>query len=49
VLVGGYITKPINADELEAAILAALLDTTEIDNEKSADKHKGEESALEYG
>jgi len=45
----GYITKPINADELDAAILAALHDKTEIDNDKSADKHNGEKNAVEYG
>jgi signal transduction histidine kinase/DNA-binding response OmpR family regulator/ligand-binding sensor domain-containing protein len=36
----GYITKPINVDELEAAILTALHDTPEVDNDKSAEKHK---------
>jgi CheY-like chemotaxis protein len=45
----GYITKPINADELKAAVLAALYDTTEIDNDESADRHKEEKNALEYG
>jgi DNA-binding response OmpR family regulator len=45
----GYITKPINADELKAAVLAALHDTTEIDKDESADKLKGEKNALEYG
>jgi two-component system, sensor histidine kinase and response regulator len=45
----GYITKPINADELKVAILAAVHDTTEMDNDESAEKHKGEKNALEYG
>ena len=45
----GYITKPINADELKAAVLGVLNDTTDIDNDESADKHKGEKNALEYG
>jgi hypothetical protein len=40
------ITKPINIDELEAAILTALHDTTEVDNNKIAEKHKGEKNAF---
>ena len=45
----GYIAKPINADELETAILTALQRTTEVDNDKSDDGQKGERNALEYG
>jgi DNA-binding NarL/FixJ family response regulator len=44
----GYIAKPINADELETAILTALQGTTEVDNDKSGDGQKGERNALEY-
>jgi DNA-binding NarL/FixJ family response regulator len=45
----GYIAKPINADELETAILTALQGTTEVDNDKNGDGQKGERNALEYG
>jgi CheY-like chemotaxis protein len=45
----GYIAKPINADELETAILTALQGTTEVDNDKSDDGQKGERNGLEYG
>jgi len=47
----GYIAKPINAGELEAAILMALHDAPEADNDKSAVEHKGgmmEESAVHW-
>jgi hypothetical protein len=34
------IAKPINADELETAILTALHGTTEVDNDKSRDEQR---------
>jgi CheY-like chemotaxis protein len=46
---GGYISKPTNALELEETINAVFHDKTEVDSEKTADKHRGEKNALEYG
>jgi signal transduction histidine kinase/DNA-binding response OmpR family regulator len=36
----GFVTKPINPEEVDAAILAALNDTSRVDRDMDADKHQ---------